>query len=248
MPEPKPNSRWNPLARSAPSDDSRTYWFEILFVAAVLFFGVSRWLENRADIEKRREYLAGIRADIDEELQTNRTNLNDCNRDIRALTRILERSQSPGLAGADSIPLLYYDVFMRGVFRAFQPRTYDLMVTNGDIGLLKDLKLRQTLTGTFAFRSSNLKTAFSDFDAEVKRSTQTMGQFMDLYAMQRVEAGQRIPFDQAGFRKMGRNAVFQVLRAAQVKAFYLEISTDSFQELKEVLEKLDADSSGLDFF
>lgn len=237
MPESARPSRWNPFASTV--DENRTYWFEILFVAVVLFFGVSRWLENRADQEKRREYLAGIRADLDEELQTNRMNRADCEKDIRALERILEWSEAPGQAGADSIPLTYRAVYQRGVFRAFEPLTIDLMTgtSTGDLRLLKDLPLRQALVGVFGFRDTNLKTAFAEYDAEVKRSAQAMGQFMDLYAMQQLSKNQCIPFDQEGFRRGGRNAIFQLLRTAQVKAFYLEISTESFEELKKRLDE-----------
>ena len=142
----------------------------------------------------------------------------------------------------DSLDLALFNirtVIARGVFRAFPPTTLDIMLSTGDIALIKDISFRNLLTSTFSFRDDYVKKDLLDFDLQIKNSSRKMGDFLNLTCVaMRNKAPHQCITDLEGFLKEMPNELFILLRQAQIRAFHLNIASRNFQRTINHMEEI----------
>ena len=219
------------------------------YVTQVSLILVSLFIATRADRcrdaakdqIKLKEYLAAVQQDLQEELESDQMNLNDCKRDVYCLIKFLELSEYENQDSIFSAFSFFAEVYQRGVFRAFPPTTFDIMVQTGDASLIKDIKMRNSLASVFAFRQNVIQKDLQEFDHQTQLCTESLGRFLDFGLM--FSATDR-PFllDPKGFKKDPHNEVFILLRNANLRAFHLGVAVDDIKdvqkELAEYLKKI----------
>lgn len=213
----------------------------LILISLMLATRVDRCREANKEQDKLREYLTAIQSDIQDEIKTDKLNLNDCNRDVKCLLEFLLKSTNEH---NDSLYLAYSnfaEVYQRGVFRAFPPSTFDLMAQSGDANLLKDLRLRNSLASVFAFRQDVIRKDLEDFDRQTQVCAEKLGMYFDLSLM---FAGENEKFlrNKEGFLKDPHNEVFLLLRNANLRGFHLKNAIEELNvlqsELDEYMKKL----------
>ena len=205
----------------------------LILFSLLLATRAERCRESGKEREKLIEYLSAIRLDLEDEIKTDAMNLNDCERDIACLVTFMRKSSH-----RDSLLDAYAsfaEVYQRGVFRAFPPTTFDIMAQSGDANLLKDLKLRNSLASSFAFRQNVIKKDLEDYDRETVVCAEKLGRFFDLSLM---FSGKKEKFmlDEAGFLRDPHNEVLLLLRSASVRGFHLETA---IEDVKATAKQLD---------
>jgi hypothetical protein len=208
----------------------------LILISLLLATRAERCRESGKDREKLRDYLTAIQTDLEDEIKTDRMNLNDSNRDVRCLVQFLTKA---GHSHTDSLLAAYSnfaEVYQRGVFRAFPPTTFDLMVQSGDANLLKDLHLRNSLASVFAFRQNVVRKDLQDFDLQTQVCAEKLGRFFDLSLMF-AEGEGKFLLDKEGFLRDPHNEVFLLLRNANLRAFHLE---NALEDLQATQQELDA--------
>lgn len=208
----------------------------LILISLLLATRAEQCRESGKNQDKLREYLIAVKSDIQNELKTDRMNLNDCNRDIQCLIEFLSKSS---YAQNDSLYAAYSnfaEVYQRGVFRAFPPTTFDLMVQSGDADLLKDLQLRNSLASVFAFRQNVIRKDLEDFDRSTQVCAEKLGAYFDLSLM---FAGEKEKFmlDKEAFLRSPHNEVLIFLRNTNLRAFHLEEAIESLEEVQTALDE-----------
>ena len=130
----------------------------------------------------------------------------------------------------------FAEVYQRGVFRAFPPTTFDLMVQSGEADLLKDLQLRNSLASVFAFRQDVVRKDLEDFDRSTQVCAEKLGAYFDLSLMFDREKG-KFMIDKEGFLRTPHNEVFLLLRNTNLRAFHLEEAIESLKEVQTALDE-----------
>ncbi len=207
----------------------------LILFSLLLATRAERCREAGKEHEKLREYLTAIQADIQDEIKTDKMNLHDCERDMKCLIEFMDKSNSSNI---DSLYLAYSnfaEVYQRGVFRAFPPSTFDLMAQSGDVNLLKDLHLRNSLASVFAFRQNVVRKDLEDFDRQTQICAEKLGRFFELSLL---FTGEKEKFlrDREGFLRDPHNEVFLLLRNANLRGFHLD---NALEELKETQIEVD---------
>lgn len=207
----------------------------LLLLSLLLATRAEKCREAGKEQQKLHEYLTAIRADIADEIEQNEINLKDCRRDEACLITFLTKStlnhpDSQNLAIAN-----FADLYHRGVFRTFEPSTFDLMVQSGDANLLKDLPLRKSLASVFAFRQNTVRKDLADFDAQTQQCAEKLGRFFDLSLLYSGDIDHAF-FDREGFFKAPHNEAFLLLRTVNLRGFHLD---NAIEDLKETRNQLD---------
>ena len=222
----------------------RKYFTQVSLVLLSLLLATraEKCREANKELDKLREYLTAIRADIEDEIKTDQMNLRDCERDQACLLQFLIKSSS---ANDDSLRAAYSnfaEVYQRGVFRSFPPTTFDLMAQSGDASLLKDLSLRNSLASVFAFRQHVIQKDLQDFDTQTQLCAEKLGRFFDLSLMFDDEPSDSFLLDREGFLRDPHNEVFLLLRNVNLRGFHLQNALEDLtatrNQLDEYLKKL----------
>lgn len=213
----------------------------LILFSLLLATRAERCREAGKEHEKLREYLTAIQAEIQDEIKTDKMNLYDCERDEQCLIQFMDKS---AYSNTDSLYLAYSnfaEVYHRGVFRAFPPSTFDLMAQSGDVNLLKDLHLRNSLASVFAFRQNVVRKDLEDFDRQTQICAEKLGRFFELSILFTGE-NEKFLRDREGFLRDPHNEVFLLLRNANIRGFHLENAIEDFEkaqiEVDDYLKKL----------
>jgi hypothetical protein len=221
----------------------RKYFTQISLILFSLLLATraERCREAGKDQEKLREYLIAIQTDLQEEIKTDRINLKDCGRDMECLMQFMKKSSSPDSSSLSSAYSNFAEVYQRGVFRAFPPTTFDIMAQSGDVNLLKDLQLRNSLAAVFAFRQNVVRKDLEDFDRQTQVCAEKLGHFFNLSHLF-TEERDSFMLDKEGFLRDPHNEVLLLLRNTNLRAFHLENAIEDLVEaqirLDEYLKKL----------
>lgn len=208
----------------------------LIIISILVAIQADRYQQNQRNQEKLESYLEAVYQDLVDEQVRNRNNLGDCQQDIRNITQSLRLSQ---INQADSLNLALRNfgyVVTRGVFRAFPPTTFDIMLQTGDIALIKDLEFRSRLASTFSFRDVYVKMDLLDFDVQTRETSKALGQYGNLSCMFSNADIQSCLTDRPGFIAHFHNNLFTILRTAQVRAFHLQNAVRYFDKTIQVME------------
>lgn len=216
-----------------------TYIVEISLIIFSILIAIQadRCNQNRKDDTKLQAYLEAMHQDLLDEQGSNQNNLTDCNSDLESLEQFLRLSRYNQNDSLDLALQHIRRVFSRGVFRTFPPTTFDIMMSTGDISLIKDLTFRNRLAATFSFRDSYIQNDLKEFDAQVKTLAQSMGQYIDLACMTTSGPLHACLVDRTGLVENNHNEVFLFLRMAQVRAFHLSIAIQNFDKMIKIMEQ-----------
>lgn len=203
-----------------------TYLLEVLLIILSVLAAIQadRYNQARKDQQKLEEYVDALYQDLLDEQAANRMNLADCQKDLAAIEAAMQQfrydqndSLQLGLANLGA-------VFTRGVFRAFPPTTYDVMLSSGDLALIEDLEFRNLLASVMAFRDNYLKSDLQEFDKQTLAFSRYIGQYVDITCMASTEQLYRCIIDREGLVNDAHNELFIFYRVAQLRAFHLSAS------------------------
>jgi len=217
-----------------------TYLLEVLLIILSVLAAIQadRYNQARKDQQKLDEYVQALYQDLQEELETNRMNLIDCQKDLEAIEAAMRQfrydqndSLQLGLANLGA-------VFTRGVFRAFPPTTYDVMLSSGDLALIEDLEFRNLLASVMAFRDNYLKSDLQEFDKQTLELSRYVGQYVDITCLASSEELYPCIFDRQGIVSDVHNELFIYYRVAQLRAFHLSASVRGMDAAVRGMEEL----------
>lgn len=217
-----------------------TYLLEVLLIILSVLAAIQadRYNQARKDQQKLDEYVQALYQDLQEELETNRMNLIDCQKDLTAIEDAMRQfrydqndSLQLGLANLGA-------VFTRGVFRAFPPTTYDVMLSSGDLALIEDLEFRNLLASVMAFRDNYLKSDLQEFDKQTLELSRYVGQYVDITCLASSEELYPCIFDRQGIVSDVHNELFIYYRVAQLRAFHLSASVRGMDAAVRGMEEL----------
>lgn len=208
----------------------------LILVSLLIATRAEKCREAGKDREKLREYLTAVQAELQEEIKTDKMNLKDCDRDIFCLLQFFKKSAYPASDSLFSAYSFFAEVYQRGVFRAFPPNTFDVMVQSGDVNLIKDLRLRNSLASISAFRQNVIRKDLEDFDRQTQVCAEKLGRYFDLSLMFAGE-NTRYLYDKNGFMADPHNEVFLLLRNAQLRGFHLSNGIEDLTETQKMLDE-----------
>jgi|GEM_PF-3390345 len=215
------------------------YVLEIFLIIFSILVAIQadRYQQSKRNQHKLDDYIQAMYLDLLEEQESNRNNLFDCQQDVLSIREGIRLSQ---INNNDSLQLALYhlaQVAGRGVFRAFPPTTFDIMLSTGDIALIKNLEIRGQLASTFSFRDNYTKRDLLEFDKETKRVYGELRQYANLNCMYNTRNLVSCLTDREGFSKEFHNELFPLLRTADLRAFHLQRAINYFDAAIEDLER-----------
>lgn len=215
------------------------YLLEIFLIIFSILIAIQadRYQQSQRNKAKLKDYIAAMHQDLLNEQNLNRNNLIDCLQDIKNIETSLRLSQMDQNDSLDLALLNFGQVINRGVFRAFPPTTYDIMLSTGDIALIRNLELRSTLASPFSFRESYTKRDLLDFDQHADEVAEKLAQYGSLSCMVSTPTPHSCLQDRTGFLKDFHNQLFILLTKARSRAFHLRIAINYFDGTIEELEK-----------
>ena len=217
-----------------------TYFLEVFLIILSVLAAIQadRYNQARKDQQKLDDYVQALYQDLQEEQASNRMNLFDGRKDLEcmeAAMRQLRYNQN------DSLQLALRNlgaVFTRGVFRAFPPTTYDVMLSSGDLALIEDLEFRNLLAAAMAFRENYLKKDLEKFDEQTLAYSRYVGQYVDITCLASSEQLYPCIFDREGLVSDVHNELFIYYRVAQLRASHLSASVRTFEVTINSMEEL----------
>lgn len=208
----------------------------LILVSLLIATRAEKCRQTNKDEQKVHEYLLAVQADIEEEIKIDGMNLRDCKNDIKALYQFLRLCNSSDNDSLYSALNSFGSVYQRGVFRAFPPSTFDIMIETGDASLLKNLPLRNELASVFAFRQNVIRKDLEIFDEETNRCAEKLARFLDLAVFLGGEKEQML-LDRNGFIQDPHNEVFLLFRNANLRAFHLETAIENLETTQKMLKE-----------
>jgi len=210
----------------------------LIIVSILVAIQADRYQQNKRNEIKLDNYIQSMYQDLLKDHDRNQNNLADCQNDIKNIERSLRLSQ---INQDDSLSLALRNlgvVFTRGVFRAFPPTTFDIMLQSGDAALIRDLDFRNKLASAFSFREDYIKKDLLDFDIQTREMSKIMAQYGNLSCMFTSSELHACLRDREGFIENFHNDLFTFLRTAQVRAFHLQIAIQGFDKTIKEMEEL----------
>lgn len=206
------------------------YLLEVFLIIFSILIAIQadRYQQRKREQVKLDNYIQAMHQDLLDEQESNRMNLFDCRRDLQNIERSLRLSQ---INQDDSLSLAlqnFGEVVNRGVFRPFPPTTLDIMLSTGDIALIKDLELRSLLASVFSFRDTYLKKDLLDFDEQIRTVSHELAKYGNLSCMYATPAPQQCLTDRKGFVDHFHNQLFILYRTTQLRAFHLGTAVNYF--------------------
>ena len=231
---------WQRILKRIKNKNNRItpYLIEVLLIIFSILIAIQadRYNQSRKNEVKLESYVQSIHQDLQDENRANQMNLLDCQRDIHCIKQFLRLCRFNQDDSLDLALSSLMEVFVRGVFRPFPPTTFDIMVANGDIALVKDLELRKYLASTFSFRENYLQKDLLEFDKETKEVALAMSKYFNLVCMRASPSLHTCLTNKEGLIKGEHNELFLFLRTAQLRAFHLETAIQYFKSTITELE------------
>jgi len=217
-----------------------TYIVEVSLVilSILIAFQADRYNQNLKNNKKLNDYIQATYKELLEEQETNKVNLIDCNKDIQNIQNSLRLLKAENKDSTILTLELVAEVFSRGVFRSFPPTTFDIMVSTGDVTLIKDLEFRRALSSLFSFRENYIKGDLQEYDAELKVLLQQLSKYLNLSCIYEPD---QLPFEcikkLEGLESEISNHLFIFLDFAQSRAFHLRIAIKMYDSMIKRLEE-----------
>lgn len=216
------------------------YILEIFLIIFSILIAIQadRYQQSKRNQHKLEDYIEAMYIDLLDEQESNRNNLFDCQQDINSIRAGIRLSQ---INQNDSIQLALYNlaqVASRAVFRAFPPTTFDIMMSTGDIALIKDLEVRGQLASTFSFRDNYIKRDLLEFDNETKKAIAQLSKYVNLSCMYTTRNLTDCLTDREGFTQHFHNELFAISRAADLREFHLRRAITYFEFAIENMEEV----------
>ncbi|NRB52580.1 MAG: hypothetical protein HRU41_33270 [Saprospiraceae bacterium] len=224
--------------------NSKTNWLVYLAEICLIIFSIlvamqaDRYRQNIRSENKLDDYLRAMYQDLLIDQRLNQNNLADCLNDIKNIEASMRLSQINQSDSLSSALQNFGAVISRGVFRAFPPTTYDIMISTGDIGIIKDLEFRSRLAGAFSFRADYVKKDLLAFDALTDDVARSLGQYGNLSCMVSTPEPQTCLRDRPGFIDNFNNELFLLLTNARSRAYHLRIATRYFEATIKKMEEM----------
>ena len=216
------------------------YLLEVLLImlSVLLAIQADRYNQERKNETKLKAYLQALYQDLKDEQFSNENNLDDCLKDMEDLISCIRLARMDHNDSLNASITHLQSVYRRGVFRAFPPTTFDIMISSGDITLVKDLAFRNRLAATFAFRDSYLKKDLQNHDAQTRHIAKSMSPYLDLACLSKTEAPYQCIIDREGYINDQHNDLFLFLQLAEERAFHLKVGIRSFDYTIKEMEEL----------
>jgi hypothetical protein len=216
---------------------AKKYITQVTLILFSLFIAttVDRYRQGRKEQVKLQEYLKAIEKDLDLEIETCKMNLKDCNTDINGISRSLHYLQMNHPDSIEQGLMAFFDVFQRGVFRTFQPTTFEMMAQAGEAHLIKDLELRSNLAMVFAFRNNTIKKDLEDYDTKTDECARALGKYVDFTQIFRQKYKSPLAFAKGDL--IPQNELFLLLRMANVRGFHLGASIEELEMVKTMVAR-----------
>ncbi|MTB49775.1 hypothetical protein [Lewinella sp. W8] len=204
----------------------KDYLLQVSLILLSLFIavGVDRCNQSLKDEDRRVAYLEAIEVDLLEEMQSNKLNLIDCEKDVKDIFTALRLLREDSPAARIQFGETMGNVFVRGVFRSFSPTTWDIIAQSGDALLIEDLELRSLLAANSVFRNDYVRADLLRHDAKTLEVAESLGPYLDLACLRSlVQDGQRDCItDFAGLKEVASVKLAIYLRQAESRAFHLD--------------------------
>lgn len=209
----------------------------LIILSILIAIQADRYNQSRKNEAKLQDYLQSMHQDLLEEQRQNRNNLIDCEKDLNSIERCLKLCRYNQDDSLDLALKNLGSVFTRGVFRTFPPTTFDIMLSTGDISLIKELEFRNRLAATFSFRDTYIKEDLQNFDDQIEELSHSMGRYIDWACLATSETFHPCLVDRTGFVEDVHNELFIFMRIAQLRAFHLGIAVNSFAAMIKEMEE-----------
>lgn len=218
----------------------KDYFVQVSLIILSLFIATRAERCNQAhkQASKLQVYLEAIQTDLEGEIEENTRNIFDCEKDVAELQRCIDLANYDAVDSLDLSVINLIRVMGRGVFRSFEPTTFDVMANTGDIILINDLQFRNTLAGTFAFRDNYLRKDLEAYDKETLRTGEKVGDYIDLACFvaiprNRDKRPSACITDRAAYQQEISNDLQLLLRQAQLRTFHLQTANQYAKYARE---------------
>lgn len=203
----------------------------LIIISLLIATGVNRCNEEKGDRAKLAEYLDDIEQDITQELEVLSRNLVDAENDYADLERSIATIKNSEMDSLQVSLMLCLRVLGRGVFRTFEPTTFDLMTSSGDVLLIDDMDYRRQMANFVDFRISYLKGDLQRHDDLILETARKLSEFLDLACATNTRGGINCLLDEQGYRKDVSNTLVILLRATELRIFHLEVASSYGEEV-----------------
>ncbi|MEM1357899.1 MAG: hypothetical protein AAGF89_06860 [Bacteroidota bacterium] len=207
----------------------RDYLVQVSLIVLSLLaaVGVDRCNQNLRDENRLEEYLVTMQQELEAEKTSNSYNLGDCQKDVEGLRAAMTMIPSEDDGQAAKGLQILGGVLVRGVFRAFEPLTYERMQSSGDLYLIKDLELREALATYTSFRKDYLQGDLMSYDEMVLEAIDRLRAYLDIMCLEQTKFATPIDCitDREGLRKNAAGDLAKLYRLASLRAFHLELSS-----------------------
>jgi hypothetical protein len=232
---------WRKILNRLKSKNSSivTYIVEVSLIILSILIAIQadRLNQSRRNSAKLDDYLQAMYQDLLDEQDQNVNNLVDCQKDIYSLEQCLRLCRYDQ---NDSLNLALQHlaaVFTRGVFRTFPPTTFDIMLSTGDISLIRDIAFRNRLAATFSFRDTYVQDELQEFDDQIQNLSHSLGRYIDWSCLTTTRSLESCLIDRQGFVEDVHNDLFIFLRTTQLRAFHLDIAIQNFKRTIREMEQ-----------
>ncbi|WP_020570473.1 hypothetical protein [Neolewinella persica] len=211
----------------------------LIIISLLIAVGVDRCNQSVKNERTLDAYLEAIHKELVEEEEATNNNLGDCEKDIDGLLGAAQGFSSGGDEQLIRAIGSTAQVFVRGVFRSFSPTSFDVMINSGHGLLMKDLELRQSLSGVMAFRENYIKADLLRHDELTLEAIGDFSEYLDLDCLRRVEPAAFLTCltDRQLAEQNGARDLAVLLRHSEIRSFHLQ----AYQRLlKSVIPMVEA--------
>lgn len=204
----------------------------LIVLGLVIATGADRCNANRQEDRRLQQYYQAILQDLQDEQRVTAMNIGDARNDVGqleyAITKLALADPDSTLAGLDTLRW----VLQKGVFRTFNPTTFDVMVNTGDVSLIDDLSLRSDLAAVFAFRTNIVRPDLEAYNSQTVRTIEQLATLTDLNCLLQDVGYREVcrPIDAATATR-GKNVLISLLLQAKSRLFHLEMLQESVGEM-----------------
>ncbi|MCB0629786.1 MAG: hypothetical protein R2824_02150 [Saprospiraceae bacterium] len=208
-----------------------TYIVEVSLIILSILIAIQadRFNQYRKDRAKLEDYLQSMYRDLIQDQDQNKKNLADSQKDLYSIQECLRLCRYDQNDSLDLALQHLSTVFTRGVFRAFPPTTFDIMLSTGDISLIKDISFRNRLAATFSFRDTYVQHDLQEFDDQIKALSYSLGSYINWACLATSKTPYSCLTDRKGFVEDLHNDLFIFLRITQLRAFHLQVAIQNFE-------------------
>lgn len=199
----------------------------LIILSLLAAVGVDRCNQNLKDQKRLGEYLETMAAELEYEQEANMNNFGDCKKDINGLAKAL--ALLPSQDDAEVVEGIQHvaGVLVRGVFRSFEPLTYERMQTAGDLFLLEDLELRESLSSYASFRNDYLKQDLMTYDKMILEAIDRLSVYLDLSCLRSedLESPTDCIKDRTALGEKAAADLTKLYRLSTIRGFHLQLSS-----------------------